>query len=240
MLNVKQISEIDMIISRDGGDISIREEWLQNRLGRITSSSVHKICSPKGFGDTGKTYIRTRAFERAAKVSAEKEVITPSMISGIVEEGNSLRIFKRRHEIEHIVVQKLIRGIHPQESSTPDGIWLKSAFEKDGESFYEADVVETKSFEPARFMKCIEAETPADVKEIDPSTFWQCLDQLIVCGCLNGWLVYFNAQLGEKNGGYKEIQFRQALLKDDINFLKNRKEQAQKEIEAVYKKLTGK
>lgn len=235
MLKVSQVSDIGMLDK----DSNIREEWLLNRIGKLTSSQIYKIAGKEGFGDTGKTYIRTRAFERAAKVSADKEITTPSMIAGLVEEGHSLRIFKRRHGIEHFVVQKLINGTLPNESGTPDGLWLKSAFEKGGVSLYDAETVETKSFEPAKFMKCIEADKPEDVKKIDPSSFWQVVDQMIVADCLNGWLVYFNSQLGEDKGGYKEIPFRAAILKDEVNFLKDRKKEAQLEIEKIYKKLTS-
>jgi hypothetical protein len=237
MLNSSQLSDIKMLDE----NCNLREEWLSQRIGKITSSQVYKLTNPKGFGELGWGYIRTRAYERISKVSTDKEVNTQSTINGLVEEGNALRTFMRRYEIPtgFFRVQRLVNGLVPYESSTADAVWIKSVHETESGTEYEIETIETKAFEPLKFMRCIEADTAEDVKKIDPNTFYQKIDQMIVAGALVGKLIYFNSQLPE-SAGYKEIVFRQTELIKDVRHVKQRKAEAQLEIEKIVKKLVKK
>jgi len=235
MIKASLISGIKMV----DDNCNFREEWLQSRVGKITSSPAYKLAGAKGFGDLGWGYIRTRAYEILSKVSTDKSVTTEATINGMVEEGAGLRIYKRRNNIDtgFLRVQVSINGEDQMYKSTPDGIWILSVVDKDGETYYNAKTVEVKGFEPLRFMECIESGTAQQVKVNDPKTYWQCIDQLSVCNCLTGDLVYVNSQLGENNGGYKEIPFRQVELREDVKFLKQRKEDAKAEIEKIVRKM---
>jgi hypothetical protein len=238
MLNSSQLSDIKMLDE----NCNVREEWFSQRIGKITSSQVYKLCAPKGFGDLAWGYIRTRAYERISRVSTDKEVNTQATINGLVEEGNSLRVFMRKYEIPtgFFRVQRLINGLNQFESSTPDAIWIKNVFDVEEISHYEVETVESKSFEALKHMECIEAERAEDVKDIDPKTYWQKIDQLVVSGALSGKLIYFNSQLPENSGGYKEIAFRQVELIKDVRHLKQRKNDAQEEIQKIVNRLTKK
>lgn len=39
------------------------EKWVETRRGKLTASEISKICAPKGFGQTGETYIYSKVAE---------------------------------------------------------------------------------------------------------------------------------------------------------------------------------
>jgi len=208
MLETSRISRIGMMADTS----TFSEDWLVERIGKITSSPIYKLCTKEGFGKEGMNYIRTRVFEKIAKISSDRQISTPDTINGLVEEGNAIRLFKKNNNIDkdHLVVQKLIHGKDSAFACTPDAIWLQSVVlpTDKNEQGYNVITIESKSFGAERHIMCAECITPEDVLIADPKTYWQVLDQMNVVESLYGRLIYFNQAMPEDKGGYREIPFR--------------------------------
>lgn len=235
MLLKSRISQIGMI---EG--MNINEEWRQQRLSCFTSSQIHKLCAPKGFGKDGRNYIRTRVFEAIARIPADEEVNTMSTISGLVEEGWAIKAYIREREIDprQIVVQKLIYGENPKFACTPDGIFCMNE-STDGLS-WNVEVWEAKCYQPKRHMEMLEASTPAELKLINDEVFYQTLDQMLNVDCLDGKAIFFHQAMPLEQGGLHVINFRKRDLIPELKFLRERKKEALDEFERLLAKHTNK
>lgn len=250
MIKQTQISPVSMTkktISESGIEFTnYNQDWLQSRIGKVTASQAYKLCAKEGWGKEGWGYIRTRAYERLSKVSSEREIITQSMIDGLVEENHAMRVYMRKYNVPvgYFRVQKLIHGEDPLFSCTPDGIhifgpgWLGSGEDKiEG---WNCKLVEAKCYDAKNHMACIESEKPEDTKTIDVKAYWQALFQLVVSNTMDGSLLYFDQALKEDQGGFHEIQFNQVKQRPDVTFLKQRMADAKIEIDKIYNKWISK
>ncbi len=222
------------------------EEWKQARLSRLTSSNWHKLMGEKGLGDTGMAYIRSRVFESLSGVPAEQDILNEGVAHGLVYERKAAEEVKRIKGFEFVATQVFIYGADPKESTTPDGLVIRK--ESSDELYYEVSTIETKAFQVDRHMKCVECESPQDIKKEDPKTYWQVLHQLHVVDALNGYLAYYHPDLPLDKGGIRIIEFRkmQQLEKngkqyypivEDLKFLLERKALAIQEFERIRTKL---
>lgn len=212
--------------------------WKHERLARFTSSNIWKLMiGEKKFGDQGMGYIRSRVFEKLSGVSSEQEFSNYSTIHGLVEEIHGLRLFVKEQQIleKMFHVQKLIYGEEIAYSTTPDGVWLKSYVpEKDA---YNASTVEIKCLQAEKHIQMMECDSPADVKAAEKKFYYQVLDQMIVSGCPDGYLVFFHPSITGK-GGYKSIQFKQSDLWEEVKEVKAKKKLALIEFDRIFQKLT--
>lgn len=232
MLLKSRISQIGML---DGDNFS--ELWRQERLGKITSSNVYKLCGTKGFGKTGMGYIDSRIFEARSGVPSETEVNTESTIHGLREEGPCLRSYINSIGIDprQVVVQKYIHGKDPLYGSTPDGLYCMNE-STDGLS-WNVEAWEIKCYQVLKHMATIKAITAQQLKRINPPLYFQLLDQMINVDCLTGKAILFHPELPLNAGGLHVIPFRKMELiggkypmVEDIAFVNERKEQAKQEI----------
>ena len=65
MLDVNKISTI----------VPYSAEWFNHRLGMMTSSPISCICTPKGIGKGGLTYIRNKVYEKLTGKTTERNTI---------------------------------------------------------------------------------------------------------------------------------------------------------------------
>lgn len=242
MLLKSRISQIDML---EG--MGVNEHWRAARNARFTSSKASRLCKPEGLGVGGMNYIRTRVFEKISGVSSEVEFMTQASVNGLVEESFAIRKYAKQRNISAVIVQKLIYGENDFFSSTPDAIYPISE-SSDGLS-YECETWEVKNYAPEKHMICIEAETPLDVRRVDPDCYWQSLDASVNCGSLIFKIIYHNSDMPEDKGGLHVIDGKQNYMVkdaktgkptfpivDDIKFLKQRKQMAVDEFNRLYKK----
>lgn len=239
MLLKSRISQIGMLQDGDYNQL-----WKHERLGKITSSNVWKLCQEKGWGDTGLGYIRSRVHETLSGVSSDTEINTEAAINGLVQEGPALRtyIYKNGINPQQVVVQKLIYGDDPLYCCTPDGIYCMNE-STDGLS-WNVEAWEVKAYGVIKHMKCIEANgDPMALKKLNRQLFYQILDQMLNVDCLTGKVILFNSELPEDKGGLHVIPFHKMHrvvdktgkttfpIVAELTFLKSRKEAAKKEIE---------
>ena len=235
MLLKSRISQIGMI----EGD-NVNEIWRQLRLACFTSSQIHNLCNPKGFGKDGRNYIRSRVFEAIAKIPADPEVNTMSTVHGLVEEGFGIKTYIKQRGIDprQVVVQKLIFGESERFACTPDGIYCMNE-STDGQS-WNVEVWETKCYQPKRHMEMLEATTPGELKVINDECFWQILDQMLNVDCLNGKGIFFHPAMPLEQGGLHVIDFYKRELREELKFLRERKQLAQEEFDRLLAKHTQK
>lgn len=220
--------------------MSVSEHWRQARLSCFTSSQIHYLCNPKGFGKEGKSYIRSRVFETIARIPADPEVNTMSTISGLVEEGWAIKAYIRQREIEprQVVMQKLIYGENPKFACTPDGIFCMN--ESTDSLSWNVEVWEAKCYQPKRHMEMLEASSAADLKTINDEAFYQILDQMLNVDCLDGKAIFFHPAMPIDQGGLHIINFRKRDLIPELKFLRERKKEAIDEFDRLLAKHTKK
>lgn len=212
------------------------DEWKSDRIGRLwTSSNAHKMLQKEGLGQTGMNHIILKAAECLSGVSTETELDTDAVRHGLVYEQANLREFSKVKGITFLVTQKLIYGEGKMSSSTPDGIIVRK--ESIDQLSYDCSTVETKAYQMLKHVKCALCETPTELQKADPEGFWQVIDQLNTCDCLNGFISYYHPDLPVNGGGLRIIEFRKVFLIPELKFLNERKRLAFQEFEKVKQKL---
>lgn len=200
----------------------------------------------EGIGEMGMAYIRSRVFESLSGVPSEQDILNESIASGLIYERTAIEHVKRIKGFEFVATQVFIEGAEPNESTTPDGLVIRK--ESVDELHYEVSTVETKAFNVDRHMKCVECETPQDVKKEDPKSYWQVIHQLYCVDALNGYLAYYHPDLPIDAGGIRIIEFRKMQqlqekgktiypIVNDLSELKIRKQRAISEFNILRHKL---
>jgi putative phage-type endonuclease len=146
------------------------DAWLEIRKGKITASKVSKLMAPKGFGETGKTYIMEC-------VTEELGGIIPEVFSKEMEHGKITEPFAKEHYMKAfnctIIDQPFI--IAPwcdQAGCSPDGI-----IEGKDEG------IEIKcSYIPTNHIKYLMLATPEELKDQKPEYYWQVMMSMAVTG----------------------------------------------------------
>ncbi len=227
---------------------NVNEHWRQARLSMFTSSNIWKLCSEKGFGDTGMGYIRSRVFESLSDIPSEQEINTESTIHGLVEEGPGLQAYIKKMGINPklVVVQKFVYGENPMYGSTPDALFCLSASEDN--LSWNVESWEMKCYQCLKHMENIEAETPQELRAINRPLYFQVLDHMLNVDCLTAKAILFNPALPEDKGGLHVIPFRK-MQKDEVNnrypivedlkFLKQRKEMAVAEFNRIKTRIVN-
>lgn len=212
-------------------------EWDQARLGRFTSSRIHFLMSPKGFGDGAETYIYHKVGEElTGRTTAEDDQIEDeNTLWGLENEPAAIRKFHDIKQVEFLVTQKLIFAPGKRFSSTPDAIWIHSIFANQFE--YNVSTLEVKCPRKFhRFIKHFKCKTPEDIKSRSPIYYWQVLDQMDNCGSAIGYLFFFHPLFPE-GCNFRLIEFRKIDLWGDFKLLKDRKQQAVDEFDALRTEL---
>jgi len=222
------------------------ERWRQTRLSRITSSNAWKICQEEGLGKEGMKYIRSRVFESISGVPSESEFTNEYTAAGLINEGVALRKYAAKVGAEFVISQKIIYGETDMFSSTPDGLWIKIE-STDGLS-YNGEVWQVKCYAADHHMECLMAETPEDLRRIDRKTYFQVLDEMLNVDFLIGKAIFFNPNLPDDKGGLHVIHFNKAYqdpenkvypIKNDLKFLRERKNMAVAEFHRIKNKICG-
>ena len=195
--------------------------WLLGRLGKFTASKISCCMLPKGIGDTGMAYIRSRVFEELNGISSEKEISTEDMQWGLRYEPEALLAFGRAKGIDFLITQRLVCDKDSKFGCTPDGIWIQQEFEKEDGTWLVVAPEEVKCYQLARHLKCVVCDTPEKIKAVDPDSFWQLIMQMSECDALVGYLIYFYPNL--KYGGLRIIEFRRIHLTEELKLFNTRK-----------------
>ncbi len=205
-------------------DPKINEQYVNARLGKFTASRISCCMMPKGIGDSGRSYIRSRIFEDLSGVSSDKNISTEDMEWGLQYEREALKMFGELKELNFLMVQRVVCDKDSKFGCTPDGLWVKS--ESSDKLSYEVSTVEVKCFQAENHIKCALCSTPEEIKEKNSSAYWQTVMQMDECGALVGYLCFFHPLM--KSGGFRIIEFRKINLIPDFKLLTERKKETLK------------
>lgn len=200
-------------------DPVLNEKYNAARLGKFTASRISCCMMPKGIGDGGLSYIRSRIWEDLSGVTSDKDVSTEEMQWGLEYERTALKEFGELKGLDYILTQRLVFEPGTKFGCTPDGLWVKS--ESSDKLSYEVSTIEVKCYQPANHMKCVVCATPEEIRDKDFSAYCQTIMQMDECGALVGYLCYFNPMLN--HGRLRVIEFRKINLVPDFKLLNERK-----------------
>ncbi len=220
MLDIKKISSLT----------PYSEEWFFHRLGYLTSSRISCICSDKGIGDGGMTYIRNKVYERITKKSTDKNISTEATVWGIHNEPFAIKAFQERFQIPIAIVDKHI-VFDDLFSSTPDALLIRDEkFLTDKDGFYNCETLESKSYmTPSVHMEHVECKTPKDIRDINKPLYWQVISQMFFSDVIKGNAIFFHPDFPETSK-YRlgHVQFKKIDLIADFKHFATRLEEARK------------
>lgn len=139
------------------------KQWHEQRLGKFTSSSIHKLMGVKGIGLTGTTYCFELAVDIVEGKDWNDDFISFDMQRGIDLEPFAFELFKSLMSKNFIRVEKseFVR-LNENEGSSPDGL------------VGDFGVLEIKCPKRDKFFRIVAFGEP----EIDPAYLWQMQHQM--------------------------------------------------------------
>lgn len=188
-----------MLLKKNISSVKIlSEEWHSSRLAKFTSSLNFNLIS------RNISYIRKKVGEELTGKSAYREIDTEDTRWGGFYEAEAITKFAKSIGVSFLVVQQLVTDATGRFGGTPDGII--PVRESPDKTEYEVKTVEVKC--PPTFDNYIllfECETPQDLKVAKKEYYWQVIDQMDLCGCLEGYFVAYHPEF--KAGNMRVIEF---------------------------------
>lgn len=208
-------------------------EWFKFRLGRFTSSMMHRLITKEPLGQGAMTYIHQKVGELlTGQTTAEEEVIEDENTAwGNTYEPEALNQFGLKMGLKYLVTQKLISNPDTHFSSTPDALWVKDICNNQEE--YNVRTVEVKC--PRKYHKFIpyyQCKTPYDVLKESKIYFWQVIDQMDNCGSSVGYFCVYHP-LFPKGANINIVEFKKMDLWEEFKLLKERKRLAVEKLEEI-------
>jgi len=141
-------------------------EWLAIRCGKFTASEIFKICAPKGFGETGKSYIFGVIAEHLT--SQYNQIESKAMQWGKDYEPYARELFERLSGEKIEQTGFIESDFSDKVGFSPDGL---------GKNFG----IEIKCpYESENHLKHLLLKNQQDLKELKPQYYWQCMFALMV------------------------------------------------------------
>ncbi len=148
-------------------------EWVAMRLGRFTSSLMHRLMGDDPSTQGATTYIHQKVGEvlTGQTTAGDDDVIEDENTAwGLMYETEAINQFGVKMGLKYLAIQKLIFNPDKNFSSTPDAIWVKGICKNQEE--YNVRTVEVKC--PRKYHKFIPyylCETPEDVRKLSKIYF---------------------------------------------------------------------
>jgi hypothetical protein len=186
----------------------LTKEQMEERCGKLCASSIHKICKPKGLGDTGESYLW--------EVIAEKE-------TGINNEipANFDMQWGNEYEQEAGIYYSACKGIDIVKGesisigellATPDYLYFS-----ENDSYGVEIKCPSKSYNHAKRLRYQSYE---DIKKKNPEYYWQMVCGMLITG-LRKW-VFISYDPRFKDQSKKMVAITVPRIEKDIEFLTNR------------------
>jgi len=186
-------------------------EWYAARRAKFTASENHKLCNPKGLGETGMTYIRSKIAEHFG--AYEEESFAKSMQWGIDYEQEAADCFTSYSFLDICEVGFLEDKDFPEVGCSPDRI-VKN----------QNKGVEIKCpYVPANHIENLMLKTADDLKKVHKEYYWQIMTCLLVTGCESWYFVSYHPKFSDDHRIKVLEIFRN---ESDISFLKVRLNEA--------------
>lgn len=219
----------------------LSDEWHKTRIGKFTSSDASDLI-----GSGVHNYIRRKVGEEMTGKSAKGEIDTEATRWGGFYEADALTKFGRYLGLDFLIAQQLITEPDGRFGGTPDGL-IPIRESPDGTE-YEVETVEVKcppTFD--NYLQLWECETPESLKGMKKEYYWQVLDQMDLCGCLNAYFVAYHPDF--RAGNLRVIRFEamKPLVDDkgkktfpvyeDLKLLRSKKKWASEQFDILRDRL---
>lgn len=143
-------------------------EWLAIRCGKFTASEIFKLCAPKGFGQTGESYIFGVLAEHLTQ--QYNQIGSKAMDWGKDYEPYARELYNRLTGSQIKEVGFIQSDFSELVGFSPDGL---------GDNFG----IEIKCpFESENHLKYLILKSQQELKELKPQYYWQCMFALMVTG----------------------------------------------------------
>lgn len=172
------------------------------RLGYFNSSSVEALLKPKGFGDTGMSYIFKKAAERDTGELQDEIFTTPQMQWGIDHEAEAIS------ELNKILGQSFIKN---------DEILLKESLNLSGTPDI-INGVEIKCPTSAKHLQYRQMHDGEDLKKVVPVYYWQCVAYMVLTNAREWMFVSYDP----RNKGKELFMLNFTVEQSEIDFFINR------------------
>lgn len=189
-------------------------EWHEERLGKFTSSNIHKLMGKKGLGETGKTYCLQLAIDLVEGKDWNDEFVSFDMQRGIDLEPFAFKKFSEimGEQFLEVSTSEFI-ALNDYTGSSPDGL------------VGDFGILEMKCPKRDKFFKII----ALGASEIDPEYFLQMQHQMFVTGRRIAY--FFNYYIHNGNPLWHLLEIPRN--EESISLMKERIEEA-KEIRDEY------
>lgn len=220
MLDIKRISHC----------VPYSDEWWADRVGKMTSSQIFKICGERGIGKGGMTFIRNKVHEKLTGKLIDKQFDTEATAFGVQNEPLSIKNYAIKYNAPIILVSKHII-YNELFTSTPDFLVINKDF---GDN-YDCETGETKSY-PTRHLEMCECDTPEKIKDANVELFWQVISQMMFANVIVGNATFYNPEFAKTKALQHRVVFRKLELVKHFRLLSERMKEATEIYNDLYKK----
>lgn len=155
------------------------KEWFELRRGKFTASEIHKLMGVKGFGQTGETYIYSKAAE--CLCDDFQEISSPEMRWGTDYEPFAKELFSKSQKIDIVEADFLpMPKLESYAGASPDGL----IFEKD-KLLYGIEI--KCPYTAVNHLKYALLKNGEDLKSEKPEYYWQ-IQMNMICAEVDSWL----------------------------------------------------
>ena len=203
-------------------------QWLSSRAGKFTASEIHKIMG-KGrgqeyFGMVAKSYITTKAAEFLTGELANQRGQTMAMEWGQAHEFEAITKYQAQYgEVEYY------GGANPMffeyskfSGGSPDGVSSDS-------------VIEIKCpFNSSEHLKHLLLKDREEIKDAIPEYYWQMTANALFTNKPYSVFISYDPRFESQ---YQMKVLRFSIDLDDCSLLKERLEEAEKELNSILKRL---
>lgn len=155
------------------------KEWFESRRGKFTASEIHKLMGVKGFGQTGETYIYSKAAEMLC--DDFQEISSTEMRWGTDYEPFAKELFSKSQKLEIIEADFLPMPCYEDfAGASPDGLIFENGTLSYG--------IEIKCpYTAVNHLKYALLRNGDDLKNEKPEYYWQ-TQMNMLCAGVNRWL----------------------------------------------------
>lgn len=209
------------------------EQWLANRIGKLTASDMGKLVSENSWNGTfskgGLTYLNGKVYENQTGQPYKEKFHTKDTDYGNATEPEAIEYFCKvtglkpmrnteRDNTQHLIVQDELSSCTPDILVYEPHLTEKTIFDSTGQ-FLKVIPVEIKCPPSDFFYTLYDCVTTEDLKKASKLYYWQVLTQMLFCDSLVSYFAVYRPATDTEEAKMKIIQFKKIKLIEDLKNL---------------------
>ncbi len=176
-------------------------EWFMARIGRFTSSEIHKLMGVKSLGvndelsDTAKTYVYEKYAEFTTGIA--KEIKSWALDWGNENEPLAKLEMEQRNGCDMMDCEFILHPTYFYLGGSPDGVIVKHGINHMVEIKCPANTAE-------QYKNISAAKDAVTMRKKYPELYWQMQNNMMLTKLTNGLFVSYDKRIKIGNGGYFE------------------------------------